>query len=465
MDPSSRNPVHHPLRPQLATIPPWLNQDMMCVDFCCMLNASILTPASPFKVTITLPLPRKPAPTPIKIPHHSSKVRIERSASTTNSALKESSAPFPVANCDPQNPLRPGTVYPTPVVSANDDTSAISGTTLARALIANSFILSNDNPGINRYRSGGHLARQDSATLPGTYENELLISPYWRDRRISGGEIVHFPDSGIDSSIPPVPPVLQGLSSALSHTCHLSTDVVRKPPSRNQSLRAGRLSRRLSKKPEPQPLARVTVGLPDNHIPAPTENHASGNNPTLPSPQPPSNQSTSHGNPFNHLLRIPSTSPHDPSPDLNATSSDPAAVSIGRSQLPPSLNLSSPSPVADAEGILKPRPTPNDNRDEPQRTGASSNTVQTEKTSATSGEDIAKVLHTYRFVSPLKSGFPVHLHESPDPSTPSLSPWSGGLRSHKTDTSGSMSFPQTPISAARRSQNSESSGLPKILQA
>lgn len=436
---------------------------MMYVDVCFTINTKILTPTLLFKVTTTLP--RKPAPAPIKIPHHSSKVKIERSASTIRSALKESSAQFPVANCDLPDALRPGTVYPTPVVSANDDSSAISGTTLARALIANSFILSNDNPGRNRYRSGGHLARHDSATLPGTNENELLISPYWRDRRISGGEIVHSPDSGIDSSIPPVPPVPQSLSSALSHTRHLSTEVIRTPPSRSQSLRTDRLSRRLSKKPEPPSLARVTVGLPDNHTPVPTEDRASGKNPTLPSPQPPSTQSTSHGNPSNRLSGIQSTSPHGPSPDLNATSSNPATINIRRSQLPPSLNLSSPAPVVDAEGILKPRPTPNDNRDEPQRTGASSNTTRTGKTSATSGEDIAKVLYTYRFISPLKSGFPVHLHESPDPSTPSLSPWSGGLRSHKTDTSGSMSFPQTPISAARRSQNSESSGLPNILQA
>lgn len=354
---------------------------------------------------------------------------------------------------------------PTSVVSANDDSSAISGTTLARALIANSFILSNDHPGRNKYRSAGHLARHDSATLPGTNEDGLLISPYWRDRRISGGEIVCSPESGIDSCIPPVPPVPQALSSTLSHTRHLSTEVVRNPPSRSQSLRVDRLSRRLSGKPEPPPLERVVVGLPDNQTLAPTENHIPGDNSTLPLPQLPSNQSTSHDNTSSHSLRIPSASPHDSSPNLNASSSDRGTVSIRYSQLPSSLNLSSPSPVADAEDNSRLRPTPNDNQDEPQRTGASSSTVQTEKTSATSVEDIAKVLYTYRFVSPLKSGFPIHLHESPDPSTPSLSPWSGGVRSHKTGTSSSMSFPQTPISATRRSQNSELFVLPNIIRA
>ena len=408
---------------------------------------------------------RKPAPAPIKIPHHSYKVKIQCSASTAHSALKESSTPFLSTDCDLSDALQPGTTYQTSAVSANDGSSAISGTTLARALIANSFILSNDSPGRNKYRSGGHLTRHDSATLPGTNEDGLLISPYWRDRRISGGEIVRSPESGIDSCIPPVPPVPQGLTSALLHTCHSSMEVVRKPPSRSQSLQVDRLSRRLSKKPEPPPLERVTVGLSDNHTPTLTENHIPGDNPTPSLPQPLSDRSTSHDNPPNHSLRIPSAPPHDSSPNLNVTSFDQGTVSIRRSQLPPSLNLSSPSPVADAEDNSRLRPTPNDNQDELQRTDTGSSTVRTEATSATSVEDIAKVLYTYRSISPLKSGFPIHLHESPDPSSPSLSPWSGGLRSHKTDTTSSMSFPQTPISATRRSQNSESAVLPNILRA
>jgi len=376
---------------------------------------------------------RKPAPAPIKIPNHSLKVKIQHSVSTSYSALKETDALLPV------NTLRPITARSSSVPSLNDDSSAISGTTLARALIANSFILSNDNPGRNRYRSGGTVARQDSATLPGANETGVLISPYWKDKRTSGGGIAHSPDSGGDSRIPPVPPIPQSLSSALSNTRHLSGEVARKPPSRTQSLR---LSNRVSKKPEPPSLTRSATGPSSDLVPAPADEPAPSDNPRPPVPLPPPNQSTSHHN-------SPSP-PRSSSPNLNATS-DPAAVTIPRSQLLPSLNLSSPSAVTNGEGSSRPCPTPGENQNEPQRTGASSNTTRTERTvgSATSGEDIEKVLTAYRFGSPLRSTFPFHLHQSPDPSTPSLSPWSGDLGSRRTDTSSPISFPQTPSSATK----------------
>ena len=395
---------------------------------------------------------RKPAPAPIKIPTHPSKVQIQRSAST---GLKDTGALFPTATRELSNALQPGTAHPS-AVSLNDDSSAISGTTLARALIANSFILSNDNPGRNRYRSGGNLPRQDSATLPGANETGLLISPYWRDRRISGGEIVHSPESGIDPHIPPVPPIPPSLSSALSHTRHQSTEVSLKPPSRSQSLQVDRLYNRVSKKPEPSSaLANVTVGPSD---PAPTQVPASSNDPRPALPQSPSDPSiSSHDNSPSHSLNDTPSPPRNSSADLDATSSsDPVPANSRRSQLPPSLNLPSPSTATDGEDSSRPRPTLSDNQDEPQRTGASSNTTRTENTmgSATSGEDITNVLAAYRFVSPLKSSFPVHMHESPDPSTPSLSPWSGGSRSQRTDTTSSTSFPQTPDSAtSKRSRN------------
>ncbi|KAH8829164.1 hypothetical protein DL96DRAFT_1033474 [Flagelloscypha sp. PMI_526] len=57
--------------------------------------------------------------------------------------------------------------------------SAVSGTTLARALIGNSFALSSDNR--SRYRSGTSvLTRQDSATLPNS-DFYMFNSPYGRD--------------------------------------------------------------------------------------------------------------------------------------------------------------------------------------------------------------------------------------------------------------------------------------------
>jgi len=429
----------------------------MCVVFCFTLNISALTPALPslFKASAP-PLSRKPAPAPIKIPSHPSKVQIQRSASTGYSGPKETSLLFPTTHGS-SNALQPGTAQPSSAISLNDDSSAISGTTLARALIANSFILSNDNLGRNRYRSGGNLARQDSATLPGANENGLLISPYWRDRRISGGEVVRSPDSGVDSRIPPVPPIPASLSSALSQTRHLSTEVPRKPPSRSQSLRTDHLSKRATKKPEQQSSsASVTTGTSGNSSPVPTQIPIPGDNPRPPLPQPPPNQSTSsYDSSSDHPLNNPSSSPRNSSQNPTATDPDPAPASTRRSQPPPSLNLPSPPTVTGSEDSSGLRPLPSDNQDEPQQTSISSGAARSEKTagSAISCEDITKVLTTYRFVSPLKSSFPVYMHESPDPSTPSLSPWSGGLKSHRIDTSSSISFPQTPNSATRRSRN------------
>jgi len=404
-------------------------------------------------------LSRKSAPAPIKIPNHPSKAQIQRSASTNHSGLEETGALFPTTTHEPPNALQPGTAHPSSAVSLNDDSSSISGTTLARALIANYFVLSNDNPSRNRCKSGSNLARQDSATLPGTNENELLISPYWRDRRISSEDAVRSPDSGVDPHIPPVPPIPPSPSSASSLSRHMPTEGPRKPPSRSQSLRIDHLSNLLSKKSGPSSLASVIVGPSDSSTPAPTQMSVSGGDSRPPPPQPPSSQSTSpRDNSSDHSLSNPSSPPRNTSSNLNATSPDPAPVSVRHSQLPPSLNLSSPSAVTDGEDSSRLRPMPSDAQDEPQRTGASSNTIQTERTvgSATSGEDTTKLLTAYRFVSPLKSSFPVHLHESPDPSTPPLSPWSSDSRSHRTHTSSSMTFPQTPYSATKPSRSGRS---------
>ena len=416
--------------------------------YCFIPTVCILT-TSPFK-TATPPMSRKPAPAPIKIPSHPSKVQIQRSASAGRPGLKGSGALFPTTVHEPSSALQPGTAHPSSAISVNDD-SAISGTTIARALFADSFILSHDNHGRIRYKSGGNFARQDSATLPGSSDNGLLISPYWRDRRMS----VYSPDSGVESRIPPVPPIPANLSSAVSHVRHLSTEMPRRAPSRSHSLRIGRLSHRTSKKSGPRSSpASAAAGPSHNSPPTSTQIPASrGSRSSL--PQPPPNQPTlSHDNSFDHSLNDPPSPPPDSSLSLNVTSSESPPISIRRSQLPPSLDLPPSSEGMDRDGS-KLHPTPNGKQDEPQQTGASVNTTQTEKTvgSATSGEDITKVLTTYRFGSPMKSSFPAHLHESPDRSTPSLSPWSGGSKSHKTDTSNSPSFPETPTSAIRRSRN------------
>jgi hypothetical protein len=137
---------------------------------------------------------RKPAPAPIRIPNpaiHGPKVQLQRSAQTDSQGITgttDSTAQLPQ-----DSPL------------SAENMSAISGTTLARALIANSFILSSDIHGL-RYRSGLSTSgtRQDSATLP-RGEYAFLNSPYWRDKRISGGDIILTPEAGRSSFVPPIP--------------------------------------------------------------------------------------------------------------------------------------------------------------------------------------------------------------------------------------------------------------------
>jgi hypothetical protein len=93
-------------------------------------------------------------------------------------------------------------------MSADEPSSTISGTTLARALIGNSFILSSDSRS-SKYRSG--LSRQDSATLG---DLSFSNSPYWRDRssrRRHSSDIVVTPESGRGSLVPPIPAVPFGV--------------------------------------------------------------------------------------------------------------------------------------------------------------------------------------------------------------------------------------------------------------
>ncbi|KAF7319440.1 hypothetical protein HMN09_00282500 [Mycena chlorophos] len=112
---------------------------------------------------------RKGAPTPIRIPNaslHGPRVQIDRV------------------------PSRPESMF------SFDGTSAVSGTTLARALIGDSFVLSHDRS--SRYRSGGSvLTRSDSATLP---RGEHPFSPAWTIRRSAAF-------TPIDPDLPPVPPM------------------------------------------------------------------------------------------------------------------------------------------------------------------------------------------------------------------------------------------------------------------
>ena len=59
-----------------------------------------------------------------------------------------------------------GTSSSRPLSSQSIASSAVSGTTIARALMSNSFILSTDRSSLHRSWTGAGLTRSDSATLP-----------------------------------------------------------------------------------------------------------------------------------------------------------------------------------------------------------------------------------------------------------------------------------------------------------
>ena len=137
---------------------------------------------------------RKPAPAPIRIPNpalHGPKVQIQHSAQIDSQGVTATTDN--AAQLAQDSPL------------SAENISAVSGTTLARALFANSFILSSDAHGL-RYRSGLSMSstRQDSATLP-LGEYSFLNSPYWRDKRISGGDIILTPEAARTSFVPLIP--------------------------------------------------------------------------------------------------------------------------------------------------------------------------------------------------------------------------------------------------------------------
>jgi hypothetical protein len=108
-----------------------------------------------------------------------------------SSAVKRTPpAPIKVPNFHMHGPqvqlIRSGEAKSRPLSEVSSvESSAVSGQTLARALLGNSFILSGDSRS-SRYRSGfGGLVRSDSATLP-RGDHLLMNSPYGRDRPSSG---------------------------------------------------------------------------------------------------------------------------------------------------------------------------------------------------------------------------------------------------------------------------------------
>ncbi|KAF9491527.1 hypothetical protein BDN71DRAFT_1510293 [Pleurotus eryngii] len=126
---------------------------------------------------------RRPAPAPIKIPNlalYGPKVQLLPGSSGYQS--------------------RPQSRGNESIIST-EPSSAVSGTSLARALFANTFVLSGNQT--SRYRSGVsmNLTRQDSATLP-RGEHPLMSSPFFRDRPEQIGSPILIP-VGTGVSLPP----------------------------------------------------------------------------------------------------------------------------------------------------------------------------------------------------------------------------------------------------------------------
>ncbi|KAI0342545.1 hypothetical protein BDW22DRAFT_212744 [Trametopsis cervina] len=183
-------------------------------------------------------LPRKPS-------KHTS-LRKSRHPSLTRPKSRLRSKSRPNSFCSGQS----GSEFET---DGDDGMSAVSGTTIARALASTYFISASPHgshpPSSHSYpRSRGHLARQDSATLPkgdypflfkrksqrsskgSTASNEGRTpnsANYWKDRKINGDQIVVMsPEErereDWDLDVPPVPPMPEGLSPIPSASAHSS---------------------------------------------------------------------------------------------------------------------------------------------------------------------------------------------------------------------------------------------------
>ncbi len=273
---------------------------------------------------------RRLPPAPIRIPSlsmHGPQVQIIRSAGQHSRPLSEVSTA---------------------------ESSAVSGQTLARALLGNSFVLSNDNRS-SRYKSGfGGLVRSDSATLP-RGDHPLMNSPYLRDRNLSGTSDTFANDYGV----PPVPPnadkvyvppqtprhsgaelkkkLLRRHSSTSSLSSPTSAGGFSDPKSRPNSV--GEFTREIEKIEKDLRLLRRISRISE----APSVASTAAANPDSSSPTPSSGQSSIAISPApTEVLPPPSSaSPQDVSP----------AASSSSKSLVASLTPATPS-TRDSDGIL-----------------------------------------------------------------------------------------------------------------
>ncbi|KAJ4490346.1 hypothetical protein J3R30DRAFT_70335 [Lentinula aciculospora] len=138
----------------------------------------------------SIPSFKRTAPSPIQIPHpsmHGPKVQIIRSSGGSKGTWHTSSRP---------DSMHSGDEY---------SASAVSGTTLARALIGNTFVLSSDERAA-RYQSWGSvLTRTDSATLPRD-ETPFFSPPMSHSTPDNNHSLVPLPPNADSVYIPPKNP-------------------------------------------------------------------------------------------------------------------------------------------------------------------------------------------------------------------------------------------------------------------
>ncbi|KAJ3968729.1 hypothetical protein EV361DRAFT_400226 [Lentinula raphanica] len=157
------------------------------------MNASTFVKTADRPSNGAIPSFKRTAPSPIKIPNpsmHNPKVQIIRSSGGSKGTWHSTS--------------RPESIHTGDEYSA----SAVSGTTLARALIGNTFVLSSDerDERAARYRSWGSvLTRTDSATLPRD-ENPFLSPPMSHGTPDTDHSLVPLPANADTVYIPPKNP-------------------------------------------------------------------------------------------------------------------------------------------------------------------------------------------------------------------------------------------------------------------
>ncbi|KII91745.1 hypothetical protein PLICRDRAFT_519724 [Plicaturopsis crispa FD-325 SS-3] len=361
----------------------------------------------------TGPSYRKPPPAPIQIPEHAMKgpqVHVQHTASLKSSDQNNSTD----RNAGPSD-SRDAYLSRPPSTMSTDEFSAVSGTTLARALIANSFILSSD-PRASRHRSG--VMRQDSATLP-RGESPMLNSPYWRDRRVSTSSMVMTPDTGRTSPIPPVPP-MPGFVKGASASGNAATLARRRSTSAaslQEEMGAG-LVRSSSTH------SRLEVG----------EYQASRR--------------------ISRISEAPSPAPSAPSTPQRTPLSGRSINGEQSSIVSPSLRRTSPSPTFETEQEQHMQSTGAD-RDsvstegvEREHTPDRESTTPVQEQEMEVPDDIRNLLQNYQFVSPLPSATSDQSASATAPPSP-LSNTAPTKRSSKKIRSGKVILPTGPSGKSR----------------